>query len=245
MIAIIARGMTLIFHSYTYHSSTSKQLQKKQRHLRDTSCTKMKSCMIIRFFVLFSIAFTTHFQYSNSFTLISIVKGKKRQLYHNNNMADHNTAIKGQRDQYDGSSRKQPRLRAKILSNKGRSSRICLNRPVGLIQQYDDTYLRVNSFHRLNTKLQISSGLTFDDGDQLLVSAQKPLGMVLEEREEKGCVVVTVTKDGAAFNAGIREGDLLVAVQNADVGKSDFEEVMERVSSAPRVVNLRFWRRER
>ncbi len=120
--------------------------------------------------------------------------------------------------------------------------RMQLQRPVGVIHQYDDsTYKRVKS----RTQLQISTGLTFDDGDQLLVSAQKPLGMVLEERDEKGCIVVSVEKDSAADKAGVKEGDLLVAVQNADVGRADFEEVMGRIIDAPRVVNLRFWRRER
>lgn len=138
-------------------------------------------------------------------------------------------------------------LRAKSLPNKHLLRRIYLHRPVGIVNQYDDTYLRVNSYHRHQTQLQISSGLTFDDGDQLLVSAQKPLGMVLEEREkgEKGCVVASVVQDGAAYRAGVKVGDLLVAVQNADVGNADFEEVMSRISNAPKVVNLRFWRCER
>ena len=124
-----------------------------------------------------------------------------------------------------------------------------LHRPVGIIQQYDDsTYQRVKSYtYRYRTLLQISTGLTFDDGDQLLVSAQKPLGMVLEELDEEkgGCIVVSVEEGSAADKAGVKEGDLLVAVQNADVGKADLDEVMGRIIDAPRVVNLRFWRRER
>ncbi len=138
-------------------------------------------------------------------------------------------------------------LRAKSVPNKHLLRRIYLHRPVGIVNQYDDTYLRVNSYHRHQTQLQISTGLTFDDGDQLLVSAQKPLGMVLEEREneEKGCVVASLVQDGAAYRAGVKVGDLLVAIQNADVGNADFEEVMSRISNAPKVVNLRFWRRER
>ena len=130
-------------------------------------------------------------------------------------------------------------------SNKAFSRSMQLHRPVGIIHQYvDSTYQRVESY-RYQTQLQVSTGLTFDDGDQLLVSAQKPLGMVLEERDEKGCVVVSVEEGGAASKAGVREGDLLVAVQNADVGRAHFEEVMSRIVDAPRVVNLRFWRRER
>jgi hypothetical protein len=123
---------------------------------------------------------------------------------------------------------------------------------------------------RVETKLQISSGLTFDDGDQLLVSAQKPLGILLEERGDSsnsnsdsdssgddkqeeahsknshmGCIVSEIVPGGAADKAGVKEGDLLVAVQNVDVGNALFEEVMERIGDAPRVVNLRFWRKER
>lgn len=114
---------------------------------------------------------------------------------------------------------------------------------------------------RFETQLQISTGLTFDDGDQLLVSAQKPLGILLEERggedsdnasdgingihRDMGCIVSAIVEGGAADKAGVKEGDFLVAVQNVDVGNASFEEVMERISDAPRVVNLRFWRRER
>jgi len=115
---------------------------------------------------------------------------------------------------------------------------------------------------RRDTELRISTGFSFDDGDQLLVSAQKPLGLVLEERvkyEEdldcdtasniqpqfpNGCVVVEVLDGSAAKRAGVKPGDFLVAVQNADVTLSHFEEVMQRIGDAPQVVNLRFWRKD-
>mmetsp|Transcript_16150 Transcript_16150/g.19737 ORF Transcript_16150/g.19737 Transcript_16150/m.19737 type:complete len:207 (+) Transcript_16150:297-917(+) len=144
---------------------------------------------------------------------------------------------------------RNPKLRAKSPPNKNRfSRRIYLNTPVRIIDSDCDDTMYLYSYHssfRSNTHLQISSGLTFDDGDQLLVSAQKPLGIILEERKEKGCIVLSVVGGGAAEKAGVREGDLLVAVQNVDVGSSSFEEVMSRICSAPKVVNLRFWRRER
>ena len=98
------------------------------------------------------------------------------------------------------------------------------------------------------TPLHISSGLTFDSGDQLLVSAQKPLGLILEEPEQEkggGCFVAEVVEGGAAEKAGVKSGDILVAVQNADVHRASLEEVMGRIGEAPRVVNLRFWRNER
>jgi C-terminal processing protease CtpA/Prc len=149
---------------------------------------------------------------------------------------------------HNAQTKNNQRLRAKLLPKKHLFRRIHLHRPVGILNQYDDTYLRVNSYYRQQTHLHISTGLTFDDGDQLLVSAQKPLGIVLEEREEgekRGCVVVEVVKDGNAGKAGVKVGDLLVAVQNADVGNATFDDVMSKIGNAPRVVNLRFWRRER
>jgi len=189
---------------------------------------------------------------ANCFTSTSI---KNRRYYHYDNVCHNNnqfsfTKVKGQQeDNQSGSISHQDnmnqRLRSKSLPNKHFTRTTYLNRPVGVLDQYDDTYLRVNSYRRKTTQLKISTGLTFDDGDQLLVSAQKPLGMVLEERDERGCVVVSVTKDGAACRAGVKAGDLLVAVQNADVGEATFDEVMSRISNAPRVVNLRFWRLER
>lgn len=123
------------------------------------------------------------------------------------------------------------------------------------IHYYDTGHDRGRIGSRLETKLQISSGLTFDDGDQLLVSAQKPLGIVLEERTivgneddpkitNMGCIVIEVVAGGVAEKAGVREGDYLVAVQNVDVGFASFEEVMKRIADAPKVVNLRFWRKE-
>lgn len=116
---------------------------------------------------------------------------------------------------------------------------------------------------RQDTELQVSSGFTFDDGDQLLVSAQKPLGLVLEERGKdegdldltsgidtrqkqnhpNGCIVAEVLDGSAAKRAGVKPGDFLVAVQNADVTIAHFEEVMQRIGDAPQVVNLRFMRK--
>eukprot|EP00979_Chaetoceros_neogracilis_P012363 scaffold3260_cov285-Chaetoceros_neogracile.AAC.4 len=135
--------------------------------------------------------------------------------------------------------------------------------------------IKINNPKRLDTKIGIGSGFTFfDDGDELLVSAQKPLGILLEEREPSnenyndrgtrstsitlqdadidtyaqcrhmGCRVSEVTQGGTADRAGVKEGDILVAVQNADVANASFEKVMERIIDAPKVVNLRFWRKE-
>jgi len=97
-----------------------------------------------------------------------------------------------------------------------------------------------------NVILSISSGLSFDDGYQILISAQKPLGLVLEERDDGvgGCLVTDIDENGSAYKGGVRVGDWLVAVQNADVCFSPIEEILNRIGNAPRVVNLRFQRNE-
>ena len=96
--------------------------------------------------------------------------------------------------------------------------------------------------------LRVGTGMAFDDGDQILVSAQKPLGIVLEEADEGGGrdgggVVVADISDpasSAVAAAGVQRGDLLVAIQNVDVTAAPIKEVLERIGNAPRVVNLRF-----
>eukprot|EP00967_Tisochrysis_lutea_P153798 scaffold304324_cov33-Tisochrysis_lutea.AAC.1 len=102
--------------------------------------------------------------------------------------------------------------------------------------------------------LQFSTGLTFDDGEQILISAQKPLGLLLEEVDEgertrgssPGRIVVAgVDEAGSANIAGVREGDVLLAVNNQDMTSASLEAVMERLAQAPRVVNLRFRRTSR
>uniref|UniRef100_A0A7S2EQV1 PDZ domain-containing protein n=1 Tax=Trieres chinensis TaxID=1514140 RepID=A0A7S2EQV1_TRICV len=96
-----------------------------------------------------------------------------------------------------------------------------------------------------SSALRVGTGLTFDDGDQILVSAQKPLGILLEETVDgMGCVVIELSDpESPVSRAGVRPGDRLVAVQNIDTtGSITIEEVLERIAAAPRVVNLRFRR---
>ena len=93
----------------------------------------------------------------------------------------------------------------------------------------------------------IGTGFNFDDGDQILVSAQKPLGIILEEKEDGGegggCVVAEfVDPASAVAKAGVEVGDWLQAVNNADVSQASIEVVMQRIIDAPKVVNLRFQR---
>eukprot|EP00980_Cylindrotheca_fusiformis_P016579 scaffold4968_cov127-Cylindrotheca_fusiformis.AAC.10 len=59
----------------------------------------------------------------------------------------------------------------------------------------------------------IGTGFSFDDGEQLLVSVQKPLGMVLEQdndddNERVGAItVVELQSNGSAERAGVKIGD--------------------------------------
>ena len=94
--------------------------------------------------------------------------------------------------------------------------------------------------------LQLSSGLQSWDEErrQLLISAQTPLGLLLEEVDGggSGCFVAELVDGGAAATAGVLPGDRLIAVNNADVSNTAFEDVMARLELSPRVVNLRFER---
>ncbi|KAL7469103.1 hypothetical protein ACHAXS_009347 [Conticribra weissflogii] len=90
----------------------------------------------------------------------------------------------------------------------------------------------------------ISSGFSFSDGEQVLVSVQRPIGIVLEQELSSGPIfVVEVDPSGSAADAGVKEGDVLLAVQNASVQNIDLEEVLAFIGNAPRVVNLRFLRK--
>ena len=91
----------------------------------------------------------------------------------------------------------------------------------------------------------IGTGFSFEDGEQILVSVQKPFGIVLEQGSDDGednrIVVTEVDPKGSAGKAGIRKGDILVAVQNASTVSADLSEVLHFISTkCPRVVNLRF-----
>lgn len=85
----------------------------------------------------------------------------------------------------------------------------------------------------------ISSGFSFDDGNQILVSVQKPLGLVLEQEDDGPIVVSEVDPDGSAGSAGVQVGDVLLAVQNASVETADLDSVLNFMEQGPRVINLR------
>jgi len=115
--------------------------------------------------------------------------------------------------------------------------------------------LRVATTPTTTPRRMISSGFSYDNDEQLLVSVQKPLGLVLEEQEEKECkndndssvvvsriVVVELLSGSSAARAGVAVGDRLLAVQNADMTRQTLETTMEYIRQAPQVVNLRFQR---
>ena len=82
------------------------------------------------------------------------------------------------------------------------------------------------------------------DGEQILVSVQKPIGIMLEQEKSAGPIFVAeVDPTGSAANAGVKQGDILLAVQNASVQSADLEEVLGFIGNAPRVINLRFSRK--
>ena len=100
----------------------------------------------------------------------------------------------------------------------------------------------------------IGTGFSFDDGEQILVSVQKPLGLILEQQYGDGdestgpkggggeVYVADVDMEGSAGRAGVESGDVLVAVQNTSVELWDLEDILQLIGESPAVVNLRFKR---
>jgi predicted metalloprotease with PDZ domain len=88
----------------------------------------------------------------------------------------------------------------------------------------------------------LGTGFSFDDGEQVLVSVPKPLGLILEQDDDGPVVVGEVDPAGSAGRSGVRKGDVLVAIQNASVESQSLEYAMEFLAKAPQVVNLRFIR---
>ncbi|KAL3823213.1 hypothetical protein ACHAXA_003492 [Cyclostephanos tholiformis] len=89
----------------------------------------------------------------------------------------------------------------------------------------------------------IGSGFSFSDGGQILVSAQRPLGIVLVQDPDTGAIrVAEVDPSGSAGRGGVRVGDVLVAVQNASTEGVDLGDVLAYIGNGPRVMNLRLRR---
>lgn len=94
----------------------------------------------------------------------------------------------------------------------------------------------------------IGTGFSFNDGEQILVSVQKPLGIVLEQdpiidtTTPGPITVIEIDPNGSAARGGVQEGDILLAVQNMSVESKALEEVLSFIGNSPRVVNLRLLR---
>jgi C-terminal processing protease CtpA/Prc len=100
----------------------------------------------------------------------------------------------------------------------------------------------IPAYRESGTACRISSGFSFQDDDQILISAQKPLGLILEEQEDSSIAVVEMDETGSAAKAGVRMGDVLLSVQNASVENVSLEQAMTYIAQSPKVVNLRFSR---
>lgn len=90
----------------------------------------------------------------------------------------------------------------------------------------------------------IGTGFSFEDGEQILVSVQKPLGIVLEQDEDGIIEVTDVDSSKSAGRAGVKIGDVLMAVQNASTEQVDLDSVLGFIQNGPRVINLRLKRRQ-
>ena len=121
----------------------------------------------------------------------------------------------------------------------------CLNAfsPTSCDTRHHSTYTGTRDGGTPTARHMVSGGFSFTDGDQVLVSVQKPLGLVLEQDANNGPILVTeVDPTGSAGRAGVQAGDVLVAVQNASVETVDLHQVLGLIGQLPRVVNLRFVR---
>ena len=60
---------------------------------------------------------------------------------------------------------------------------------------------------------------------------------------DEGPIIVTgVDPSGSAGRAGVKPGDVLLAVQNASVENVDLDSVLGFIQNGPRVMNLRLLR---
>jgi S1-C subfamily serine protease len=100
----------------------------------------------------------------------------------------------------------------------------------------------IPKYRESGTACRISSGFSFQGDNQILISAQKPLGLILEEQEDASISVVEMDETGSAAKAGVKIGDVLLSVQNASVENVSLEQAMTFIARSPKVVNLRFAR---
>jgi hypothetical protein len=72
------------------------------------------------------------------------------------------------------------------------------------------------------------------------VELNKPLGIILEERDNGGgAQVKEVTENGAASSTKIVSGDVLLQVNDVDVSQADFDSVMDLLISTDGLIHLK------
>jgi len=77
-----------------------------------------------------------------------------------------------------------------------------------------------------------------------VVVSERPLGVVLEELGDgKGVFAAECDLDGAAYAAGIRDGDVLAAIDNDEtILNADLDSALGLLAAAPVPINIRVYR---
>ena len=77
-----------------------------------------------------------------------------------------------------------------------------------------------------------------------VVVSERPLGVVLEELGDgKGVFAAECDLDGAAYAAGIRDGDVLAAIDNDEtILNADLDTALGLLAAAPVPINIRVYR---
>lgn len=85
-----------------------------------------------------------------------------------------------------------------------------------------------------------------DQQTEFVVSLEKPLGIILEEKAEgaaMGVVVAALGDEGSAIASEFKDalvGSQLLSVMDQDVSNSSFDDVMSAIIDAPSVVTMKF-----
>jgi len=110
------------------------------------------------------------------------------------------------------------------------------NSAPGMVNRYRSSIIPVPS--PLKSSLASTSSRTTEKA-----TVSKPMGIILEEREENEasgvyCIIDESLDYSAAFIAGIRTGDVLSTVDGNDVKSSSFNEIMELLANTSSPVPL-------
>ena len=109
-----------------------------------------------------------------------------------------------------------------------------------LVQQCADAFVILPDFNPTKGPFSLPTTAQKALGD-FSVELEKPLGLILEEREagEGGVVVKELVPDrSAALSKTIVPGDVLLEVNDDDVSNADFDHVMDLLINAPSSLRL-------